>query len=217
MTPGFRLDTAVAAPMLGGSLLPPHAMPQPLIISVQRRFDVPADRVFDAWLDPAWIGRWMFGPTVRDERIVGLTAEPRVGGRFSFVVDRCGSVLDHHGEYLAIDRPHRLAFTWGVGEAGSSTVTVTLEPQGPGCLLTVTHTMDPAWSAYADRTRDGWTFLLGTLDRELHPTDGCLQRIAPDTVRMERLFPGPVERVWEFLVDPDKRALWLAGGPMELR
>lgn len=38
--------------------------------------------------------------------------------------------------------------------------------------------------------------------------------IAPATVRIERLLPGTPERLWTYLVDPDKRALWLAGGPM---
>lgn len=40
--------------------------------------------------------------------------------------------------------------------------------------------------------------------------------ISHDTIRFERLLPGPIERVWAYLTDPDKRALWLAGGPMEL-
>ena len=37
------------------------------------------------------------------------------------------------------------------------------------------------------------------------------------TVRFERLLPGPIERVWSFLVDGDKRARWLCGGDTELR
>ncbi len=41
--------------------------------------------------------------------------------------------------------------------------------------------------------------------------------IAPGTVRFERTLPGPVERVWAYLTEPEKRALWLAGGTMELR
>jgi uncharacterized protein YndB with AHSA1/START domain len=41
-------------------------------------------------------------------------------------------------------------------------------------------------------------------------------RIAPDTVRLERLLPGPLERVWSFLTESDKRARWLAAGHMEL-
>lgn len=40
---------------------------------------------------------------------------------------------------------------------------------------------------------------------------------APKTVRFERLLPGPIERVWSYLTDPEKRATWFAGGPMELR
>jgi len=38
-----------------------------------------------------------------------------------------------------------------------------------------------------------------------------------DTVRFQRVLPGPIERVWRYLTDPEKRATWLAGGPMELR
>ena len=40
---------------------------------------------------------------------------------------------------------------------------------------------------------------------------------AADTVRFDRLLPGPIERVWAFLTEPEKRAQWLAGGPMDLR
>ncbi|WP_374472916.1 SRPBCC family protein [Phenylobacterium sp.] len=40
---------------------------------------------------------------------------------------------------------------------------------------------------------------------------------APGVVRFERLLPGPVERIWAYLVDPEKRALWFAGGPMDLK
>lgn len=39
----------------------------------------------------------------------------------------------------------------------------------------------------------------------------------PGTVRLERLLPGPIERVWAYLTEPEKRAKWLASGPMELR
>jgi uncharacterized protein YndB with AHSA1/START domain len=37
------------------------------------------------------------------------------------------------------------------------------------------------------------------------------------TMRLERLLPGPIERLWTYLTEPEKRARWLAGGPMELR
>ena len=37
---------------------------------------------------------------------------------------------------------------------------------------------------------------------------------APATLRVERILPAPVERVWAYLVDPEKRRTWLAGGSM---
>lgn len=43
------------------------------------------------------------------------------------------------------------------------------------------------------------------------------ERIDETTVRFERLLPGPIERVWQYLTDGDKRASWLCGGEMELR
>lgn len=87
-------------------------MSTPVSVRVIRRFRASAERVFDAWLDPATIGRWMFGPAVRDEEVVRLAVDPRPGGRFSFVVRRQGAETDHVGEYFAIDRPRRLVFSW---------------------------------------------------------------------------------------------------------
>ena len=37
---------------------------------------------------------------------------------------------------------------------------------------------------------------------------------APRTIRIERILPGPVERVWTYLTESDKRKKWLAEGPM---
>ena len=37
------------------------------------------------------------------------------------------------------------------------------------------------------------------------------------TVRFERLLPGPIDRVWSYLVEADKRAKWLCGGETELK
>ena len=42
------------------------------------------------------------------------------------------------------------------------------------------------------------------------------ERLDESTVRFERLLPGPIERVWEYISDGDKRAKWLAGGDTEL-
>ena len=39
----------------------------------------------------------------------------------------------------------------------------------------------------------------------------------PAEVRLVRTLPGPIERVWDYLTDAEKRARWFAGGPMEPR
>jgi uncharacterized protein YndB with AHSA1/START domain len=41
--------------------------------------------------------------------------------------------------------------------------------------------------------------------------------IAPNTVRIERTLPGPIERVWAYLTESEKRRQWLAAGDMELK
>lgn len=43
------------------------------------------------------------------------------------------------------------------------------------------------------------------------------QKIAEDSIRFERLLPGPIERVWAYLTESDKRGQWLAPGTMETR
>ena len=41
--------------------------------------------------------------------------------------------------------------------------------------------------------------------------------LEPGTVRLERLLPGPLERVWAYLTESKKRATWLAAGEFDLR
>lgn len=38
---------------------------------------------------------------------------------------------------------------------------------------------------------------------------------SPDTVRLQRLLPGPIERVWRYLTDSNLRRQWLASGDMQ--
>ena len=150
------------------------AAPAPVVVIVEQTFAASRERVFDAWLYPTGMLRWMFGPEVRDEEIVHLRNDARVGGHFSFLVRRDGQPIDHVGSYLEIDRPRRLVFTWSaiVGDAEDSTdqpsvVTIDLAAAGDGSELTLTHRIDPQLAETADRTRAGWTKLLDQLDRAL--------------------------------------------------
>lgn len=137
----------------------------PLIVRAIKHFSAAPERVFDAWLDPAMIGQWMFGPALREEEVLRLTVDARVGGSFSFLVRRQGQEIDHVGTYQEIDRPRRLVFTWGAtgSSADESRVIIDIIPVDTGSELTLTHEMHPKWADYADRTQAGWARMLGVL------------------------------------------------------
>jgi uncharacterized protein YndB with AHSA1/START domain len=147
-------------------------MSKPVHAIVVRRFDVAAGRVFDAWFDPVWLGRWMFGPNVRNERIVQLDLEPRVGGKFSFIVNRDGAEIDHVGTYLEIDRPHLLVFTWATRDRlpDTSRVIVEITARSGGCDVKLTHLMGAGWSALVDQAAASWSRMLDVLDQALART-----------------------------------------------
>lgn len=137
----------------------------PVTVRVTRRFEASPERVFDAWLDPEMIGKWMFGPALRDEEVLRVAVEPRVGGTFSFLVRRQGEEIDHVGEYLEIDRPRRLAFTWATKDSlpDTSRVVVEITPLEAGAELVLTHELHPNWADYAGRVEVGWTKMVAAL------------------------------------------------------
>lgn len=137
----------------------------PAAIAVQA-FRVPAERVYDAILDPDMIARFMFGPLLREETILHIHNDPRVGGQFSYKVQRGEHVIDHVGEYRELDRPRRIVFTWGIaGESDGepSVVSIDIAATPEGCRLTLTHEMPPEWADFIDRSRAAWEKMLGVL------------------------------------------------------
>ena len=43
------------------------------------------------------------------------------------------------------------------------------------------------------------------------------QVMEPGTFRIKRVLPGPIERLWTYITDPEKREKWFGAGPMEMR
>lgn len=140
-----------------------------LQVKIAREFAASAENVFDAWLDPELVGRWMFGSDVRDEEIVKLETDPRVGGTFSFMVRRGDDVLNHVGTYREIRRPERLVFSWGIEGVSEeeSVVRIDFETSEAGCRLTLIHELQSQWAEYADRTKAGWNLMLDKLEQIL--------------------------------------------------
>lgn len=135
----------------------------PIVVRVTRRFDASAERVFDAWLDAEMARRFLFATSTG--QMVRAEIDPRVGGTFNFTDRRDGVDVVHMGEYLEIDRPRRLVFTFHVGTDSQelSRVSIDIAPAGTGCELTLTHEMDPKWAQFKERTLAGWTMILGNL------------------------------------------------------
>ena len=135
------------------------------IVRVTHRYAATPERVFDAWLDPATVGRWLFATPSGE--MVTVEIDPKVGGGFRIVERRNGEDAEHLGSYLEIARPRRLAFTFAVGNQAFDITRVTVEivPSGSGCELTLSH--DGVSLEFAERTKAGWTNILEGLERSL--------------------------------------------------
>jgi uncharacterized protein YndB with AHSA1/START domain len=79
-------------------------------LRVTRSFFASPERVFDAWLNPAIARRFLFATPTGE--MVRVDIDARVGGKFLIVRRSDGEDMEHVGEYLAIERPRRLVFTF---------------------------------------------------------------------------------------------------------
>ena len=138
-------------------------MTKPAAIAVQT-FTASAEAVYDALLDREMIGRFMFGPLLRDEQVLHIRLDARIGGVFSYKVRRGDSDIDHVGRFIELVRPRRIVFSWSIApETDASTVFIDIAPTPGGCKVTLTHELDPAWAAFVDSARGSWEKMLGVL------------------------------------------------------
>lgn len=132
---------------------------------VTRILDATPEDVFDAWTDPEQARQWMcpVGATVPE-----LTLEARVGGRLRLVMRVDGRDFIHLGEFLEVERPRRLVFTWITmyTRYKKSVVTVELEPVDDRTELRITHVLLPD-EELVDAHRKGWEGLLDHLETRL--------------------------------------------------
>jgi uncharacterized protein YndB with AHSA1/START domain len=135
------------------------------VIRIARHFDASAERVFDAWLDPEKAGRWLFATPTGEMLRVEIDA--RVGGRFLFVERRDGADMEHMGEYLEMDRPKRLVFTFAVPKLSPlyTRVSIDIVAARSGCELTLVH--EGVLPEYEARVQSGWSEILNGLTASL--------------------------------------------------
>ena len=138
------------------------------VLVVRRVLAVPRERVFAAWLDPASLARWM---CPGDVRRTTAEVDARVGGAFRIVMEHGRGGTEHTGEYLEIDPPSRLAFTWISVNTDLRATLVTVEllqrggGGGGGTELVLTHRRLPP--AQVESHRRGWSDIVRRLEEAL--------------------------------------------------
>jgi uncharacterized protein YndB with AHSA1/START domain len=92
-------------------------------------FDAEPVAVFDAWVDPPLMERWLFKSP---SNTLEARTDPRTGGTFSIVEYDGGHVITHDGSYVIFEPPKRLSFSLAVPKhfAGLAQIDVTITPIG---------------------------------------------------------------------------------------
>lgn len=134
----------------------------PGTIVAEITINAPADRIFDALTDPSqrlqwWARSGRFAP-------VRMESDLRPGGAWQMHFENDGAASSVGGEYVVIDPPRTLEFTWRPSwdpGAPATTVRFDLIQDDGGTTVRVTH------SGLADETsrarHSGWPDLLGAL------------------------------------------------------
>jgi uncharacterized protein YndB with AHSA1/START domain len=145
-------------------------MTDTVTVVVSRVMPATPEVVFDEWLDPEALQEWMCPHPVR---VVEVSVEPRVGGTVRFDVDDSGTRVLISGQFLTIDRPRQLRFTWSNSNwedpTQASIVNVTFEPVGTDeTLMSIEHSLLP--TSEFEPFHAGWIATFDQLAERLAPT-----------------------------------------------
>jgi uncharacterized protein YndB with AHSA1/START domain len=112
-------------------------------VRLERHYQTPTRRVFEAWTEPAKVRSWLASSAPAGE-VLRIELKPRVGAPFLFVVRSRGVESTYSGEYLEIERARRLVFTWVAAAVSKETTRVSVEMRpvvsvAGGTNVVVTH------------------------------------------------------------------------------
>jgi uncharacterized protein YndB with AHSA1/START domain len=137
------------------------------LLEIERELSAKPEAVFNALTQPEKMSQWFYG---MDEGYAKAEADLRVGGKYTVSMYRPNHELAAapHGEYLEIDRPSKLVFTWtSEGFVENTIVTIILKETESGTHLLLRHELPEeakeahteGWTACGDRLE---AFLLET-------------------------------------------------------
>ena len=134
-------------------------------LTLTRHLNAAPEKVYAAWTDPQKLAQW-FGPPQVEPGSVRAELDVRIGGnyRISFT-GAGGEYFKVAGIYREVIANARLVFSWAWHSTPEreSLVTVSLQPQGTGTLLTFHHEQFFDQAARDGHER-GWTAILGKLE-----------------------------------------------------
>ena len=139
-----------------------------ILLVVRRTIRASAERLFTAWTDPRHLTAW-WGP--RPVTCAGAEVDLRIGGRYRIInAMPDGSTLAIEGEFLEIEPPTKLVYTWHTGQSSeSSLVTVRFEERGDATEVIVLHERIPSEAVKVSH-EGGWTGCLDGLERFIAST-----------------------------------------------
>jgi uncharacterized protein YndB with AHSA1/START domain len=153
----------------------PAAAEEIIELTLTRRFTAAPTELFEAWTDPARIGRWI-GP--RSVSAEAKAMDPRPGGAYAIAMRLpSGEIKMVRGVYREVEAPERLVFTWAWddpdGKPGIDTlVTISFRALGQETEMTFHHQRFPD-RASRDSHHTGWS---GSFDKLAEMLAGRSQR-----------------------------------------
>lgn len=137
-----------------------------LELTVKKRIAAPREAVFNAWLAPATLAKFMRPPEMALPARV--ETDPVKGGRFSIVMRSQEKEIPHSGTYLAIDPHAHLSFTWeSPFSLDDSVVTIDfVEVDAATTDVTLRHVKFRSEEARNGHVR-GWTAIFSNLAEAL--------------------------------------------------
>lgn len=132
-----------------------------LELTVSRTIAASREKVFNAWLSPDKMAKFMRPPSGNSE-VSRVENDPVKGGRFSIVMVMPDKEVAHAGTYLAIDPHEHLSFTWeSPYSLDDSVVTIDFAEPRPGMTdITLKHVKFRSEQA-RDGHQQGWTAIIG--------------------------------------------------------
>lgn len=160
-----------------------------IVLTMARRINASSNDVYKAWTKPELMKKWLF--TTESTNVVAKN-DLRIGGVWEIIDRRDGEEYRATGEYLEIDAPHRLEFSFEMPQFNDlqDRIVVWVSQVQDACEMTfkqeivVPHEEDwsdddieTAMKEYSGQSEEGWDKMFEGLRQlvetgEVRTTDG---------------------------------------------